>query len=118
MNRDLPYAEDIERFFLSILLRFPKSMTKFAGFMPEDLFFNSVHRVIFSVIRKLYNEQGENYNPVIVGAALGDMGLRYSDDVDIVDYINILTVTCKANEDQGEEYFKTASQILYRSQSL
>lgn len=106
MRGDLPYAEDIERFFLSILLRFPKTMTKYSGFIPDDLFFNGVHKVIYSVIKKIFHEQGENFDPVIVGATLTDMGLRYSDDVDIVDYIEVVTKTCKVPERQADDYFK------------
>lgn len=103
------FSVEIERSCLSSMLNYKDDVIDFIGFLSEDHFDFTPHKVIFSSLRNLILS-GSNIDTSIVVEKLISLGLISIEGIDILSYIEALQKLDSINKSSIGEYF----QILHK----
>ena len=102
----LPSCLDVERHFLATIINKPVFISEYESLLNRELFFNETHALIFSCIKKCYNEYKTEFDQVMVTQTIKSLGFTVKDDIVIEDYIATM---CRNNAVSGKvlkNYFK------------
>lgn len=105
------FSVEIERSCLSAMLNYKDEVIDFVPFVSEDHFYFNPHKVIFLTIKNLIMS-GANIDIVIVVEKLISIGINKVEDIDILDYIEILQKLDSLNSDSIPEYFKVLQKYF------
>lgn len=105
------FSVEIERSCLASMLNHKDLVVDFIPFINEDHFYFAPHKVIFLTIKNLIMS-GSNIDIVIVVEKLTSIGLYKVEDIDILDYLEILQRLDSLNEDSIPEYFKVLQKYF------
>ena len=83
------YSKEVERLFLSGLVKFQDVFTETGPKVSEDDFFVGQHKTIYSVIKNIYLTQREP-NMILLGQDLKNMNITTIGNLDIFEYMKVL----------------------------
>lgn len=79
----------LEKRAIAGLLKYPDMYHDISQFASEKDFANEVHKIIFSIL-KLVIESGEVFDRVIIGERIQKLGVKFKDNLNIVEYLETL----------------------------
>lgn len=105
MPNHLPYSIEIEKYCLSCLLNNSEILPDVLPLVEAKDFYIEVHELIFEVIKSSFEEK-KYVDKVIVADRLGNLGIKFHEDVSIIDYLEAICEIHKINAEQWVAYFQ------------
>jgi len=99
-----PASLDVEKHFLSGIIRYPQYLADVAPFVTESCFTIDLHRVIFSSIKSLYSSD-KGFDRFIISQHVRNIGINEKDGVNVAEYIDAIYHLDAVSEDSILDYF-------------
>lgn len=107
------YSLQAEKHVLSGLIKYPDVLFEIDNHYNDRIFHNDVHRTIYNIIKNIIlkgdRKKNDVLDPLLIGQKVKDLGIKFKDDIDIIDYISsfsIINISEKAIKNAAEELEK------------
>ena len=87
------YSLEIEKQVLAAFIQKPKVLINFIHLISESDFYDGslLHRTLFSVLKRAC-EQDESIDDVVLVQRIKDLGIRFEEDISLIDYVRSLSM--------------------------
>ena len=98
------YSLQSEKYCLGGLIKHPELFPEIDNWVKDDTFYQSTHRVIWSVLKQILLKK-EAPTPTLIAQRIANLNIKTKDDISIFDYLNALSYT-QINKDGIKDSFK------------
>ena len=98
------YSLQSEKYCIGGLIKHPDLFPEIDTWVKDDTFYQSTHRVIWSVLKQILLKK-ETPTPTLIAQRIANLNIKTKDDISIFDYLNALSYT-QINKEGVKDSFK------------
>ena len=110
------YSYEIEKQVLAAFLQKPNVFVNYLNVLSEKDFYDKnslLHKTIFLILKKSL-EKNENIDEIIIVQRIKDLGIKFEESIDLVDYIRSLQMRKIHSDDKIETSIKELKKYSVR----
>jgi len=110
------YSYEIEKQVLSAFLQKPNIFVNYLNVLNEKDFYDRnslLHKTLFLILKRSL-ENNESIDEVVIVQRINDLGIRFEEDINILDYVRSLSMRKIHTEDKIESSIKELKKLSVR----
>jgi len=110
------YSYEIEKQVLAAFLQKPKIFINYLNVLNQKDFYDKnslLHKTLFLILSKSL-EKNENIDDVIIVQRIQDLGIKFEEDINILDYVRSLSMRKIHSDDKIESSIKELKKLSVR----
>ena len=114
------YSYEIEKQVLAAFLQKPKIFVNYLNILSEKDFYDKnslLHKTLFLILKKSL-EKNESIDEIVIVQRIKDLGIKFEEDINILDYVRSLSMRKIHSEDKIETSIKELKKYLAKKTRL
>jgi replicative DNA helicase len=110
------YSYEIEKQVLAAFMQKPKIFIDFLDVLSEKDFYSKsslLHKTIF-IILKSATQKGEDIDEVVLCQRIKDLGIKFEEDINIIDYVKSLSMRKISSDDKVKSSIQELKKLSVR----
>ena len=110
------YSYEIEKQVLAAFLQKPKIFVNYLNILSEKDFYDKnslLHKTLFLILKKSL-EKNESIDEIVIVQRIKDLGIKFEEDINILDYVRSLSMRKIHSEDKIETSIKELKKYSVR----
>ncbi len=109
------YSLEIEKQVLAAFIQKPKVLMNFIHLIGESDFYDGslLHKTIFAVLKRAC-QKGESIDDIVLVQRIKDLGIKFEEDISLVDYVRSLSMRRINSEKKIESSIKELKKYSVR----